>query len=62
LHALLIWLAGSLLAIALMGRWPPLALAVVLAGGMAMGLSCLGSDQTRGRDGSRESSPTAGGE
>jgi hypothetical protein len=61
MEALLVWLLASLLAIALMGSWPYLALAVVLVGGAAMGLSCLWSSQTKGRERSQEDSPTAGG-
>jgi hypothetical protein len=61
-QALLVWLLASLLAIALMGSKPYLALAVVLVGGTAMGLSCLWSSETGGRDRSRKESPTPGGE
>jgi hypothetical protein len=59
---LLVWLLASLLAIALMGSRPYLALTVVLAGGIAMGLSCLWTCQSRGRDRGQEDSPPAGGE
>ena len=62
MQTLLIWLLASLLAIALMGSRPYLALAVVVVGGVAMGLSSLWSSQTRGQDTSQEDSPTAGGE
>ena len=62
MQTLLIWLLASLLAIALMGSRPYLALVVVLVGGIAMGLSSLWSSQTRDRDRSQEESPPAGGE
>jgi hypothetical protein len=62
MQPLLVWLLASLMAIALMGSRPYLALAVVVVGGIAMGLSSLWSCQTRGRGRSQEDSPTAGGE
>lgn len=62
MQPLLVWLLASLLAIALMGSRPYLALAVVLVGGIAMGLSSLWTCQTRRRGRSQEDPPTAGGE
>ena len=62
MQPLLICLLASFMAIALMGSRPYLALAVVLVGGIAMGLSSLWSCQTSARDRGQEISPPAGGE
>ena len=51
MQPLLIWLLASLVAIALMGSLPYLALAVVLGGGIAMGLSSLNSGSSPGPEG-----------
>jgi hypothetical protein len=61
MQPLLIWLLASLLAVALMGSWPYLALAILLVGGIAMGISCLWAGETGSDHRSQEGSRPAGG-
>jgi hypothetical protein len=46
----LLWVFLSLLAITWVGRWPYVALAMALLGGLAMGLSCVASYSHTERD------------
>ena len=59
MQPLLVWLLASFMAIALMGSRPYLALAVVLVGGIAMGLSSLVTYSSPGQEASGRGEPTS---